>query len=107
MRARLELWWLWVRELPWGRIALGTLLAPHGLPQVPRSAVRGQARAALQQGPAARALCQPGVLRRRQLRPRRRLHALLRRGPRAADGRPGRDPGRDDPLARPARPVRT
>jgi len=27
MRARLELWWLWVRELPWGRIALGTVLA--------------------------------------------------------------------------------
>jgi membrane peptidoglycan carboxypeptidase len=27
MRARLELWWLWVRELSWGRIALGALLA--------------------------------------------------------------------------------
>src|SRR5947208_8870261 len=27
MRARLELWWLWVRELPWRRIALGTFLA--------------------------------------------------------------------------------
>src|SRR5689334_17585611 len=27
MRARLELWWLWVRELPWWRIALGMLLA--------------------------------------------------------------------------------
>src|SRR5207248_2428282 len=26
MRARLELWWLWVRELPWRRIALGTFL---------------------------------------------------------------------------------
>src|SRR5204863_9208755 len=27
MRARLELSWLWVRELPWRRIALGTFLA--------------------------------------------------------------------------------
>src|SRR5581483_7395953 len=50
MRARLELWWLRVRELPWGRIALGTALTLAVVVAVPplrRAAAAVASRAAL------------------------------------------------------------